>query len=65
MGTHKAKTNLGTMADGARDTKITIIMATEVAIETAIDMAIGIPEVETGILPKQSPRGVQHRDTEC
>ena len=52
MGTHEAKTNLGTMVDGARDAVTIIMMAIEVAIETAIDMVIGIPEVETGILAK-------------
>ena len=35
--THEAETNLRTIADGARDTEIIIIMAIEVAVETAID----------------------------
>ena len=52
VGTHEAKTNLGTMADGTRGTVTRMMMAIEVAIETAIDMAIGIPEVETGNLAK-------------
>ena len=52
VGTHEAETNLGTMVDDARGTVTIIMMATEVAIETAIDMAIGIPEVATGILAK-------------
>ena len=52
VGTHEAKTNLGTMADGTRGTITIIMMTIEVAIETAIDMVIGIPEVETGNLAK-------------
>ena len=53
METHKAETDFRTMADSARGTvTIIMIMEVEVAIETAIDMAIGIPEVETGILAK-------------
>ena len=50
METYEAETNLGTMADGTRDTVTIIMMAIEIAIETAIDMVIGIPEVETGNL---------------
>ena len=52
MGTHEAKMDLGMMRDGARGTVTIIMMAIEIAIETVIDMAIGIPEVETGILTK-------------
>ena len=52
MGTHEAKRTLGTMTDGARGTVTIIMMATEVSTETAIDMTIDIPDVETGILAK-------------
>ena len=52
MGTHETKTDLRTMAYGARGTKVIIMMAIEIAIETAIDMAIGILKIETGNLAK-------------
>ena len=51
--THEAKINLRTMAEGARGTVTIIMMAIEVTIETAIDMAIGMPEVEIGNLTKE------------
>ena len=52
VGTHEAKMDLGMMRDGARGTVTIIMMAIEIAIETVIDMAIGIPEVKTGNLAK-------------
>ena len=44
---HEANTKFGTMADGARGIVTMIMMTTKVATETVIDMAIGIPEVDT------------------
>ena len=49
---HDAKMDFRTMADGTRGTIIIMMMTIEIAIETAIDMAIGVPEAETWNLAK-------------
>ena len=46
--TNEAKTDLGTMADGARGTvAIIMMMEVEIAIDSVTIMAIDIPEAET------------------
>ena len=53
VGTNEAETDLGTMADGARGTVIIIMMMeVEIAKNSAIIMAIGIPGAETENLAK-------------
>ena len=50
--THEAETDLGMMADGTRGIVTIIMMRIEIEIETAIDMAIGVPEAKIGNLAK-------------
>ena len=57
VGTNEAKTDLGTMADGARGTVTIIVMlGVEIAIGSATIMAIGIPEAETEKVAKAVAR---------
>ena len=54
VGMHKAEMDLGKIADGTRGTVTIIMMIIEIAIETVIDMAIGVPEADIENLAKAS-----------